>query len=68
MKTIIIKFELNISEEDIKRIPTTIFKNMVKTAAECAGFKYLKNIQMEGSKGSKVEYESLCLQENLNPY
>ena len=39
MKTIISEFEVNISEEDIKRIPTTIFKKMVKTAAKCAGFR-----------------------------
>ena len=68
VQTIINKFELNISEEDIKKIPTTIFKNMVKTAAECARFRYLKNMQMKGSKGSKVEYDSSSLQDYLNPY
>ena len=54
MKTIISKFEVNLSEEDIKKIPTTISKNMVKTAEKCAGFRYLKKSQMEGSKGARL--------------
>ena len=65
---IIKEFELNLSEEDIKRIPTTIFKNLVKTSAKNSGFNYLKNIQKKGSKGSKIEYDLLSLQDYLNPY
>ena len=32
------------------------------------GFKYLQNIQVKGSKGGKIEYDSLSLQDYLNPY
>ena len=54
VQNIINELELNITKEDIKRITTNIFKNNVKIAAECTGFSYLRNIQVEGSKGSKI--------------
>ena len=68
VQSIIKEFELHISEEDIKQIPTNIFKNMVKTGAQNAGLKYLRNIQEKGSKGSRIEYHAVELQDYLNPY
>ena len=68
VQSIIQEFDLNISEEDIKRTPTNIFKNIAKTSSISAGFKYLKQIQLKGSKGSKIVYDSLTLQDYLNPY
>ena len=53
VQNIIKEFEMNVSEEDIKQIPTNSFKKMVKTGSKRAGLKYLKNIQVKGSKGEK---------------
>ena len=41
---------------------------MVKTSAKNSGFKYLKNVQIKGSKGSKIENYLLSIQDYLNPY
>ena len=40
---------------------------MVKKSALIAGEKYLKLIQMKGSKGSMIEYNSPGAQDYLNP-
>ena len=53
IQCILKEFELNLCEEDIKRIPTTTFKNMVKTSAKDTGFKYLQNIQVRGQREEK---------------
>ena len=67
VQSIIKEYDLNISEEDIKRILTNIFRKIVKTGAKSAGSKYLKQIQVKGSKGSKIVYDSLTLQDYLKP-
>ena len=41
---------------------------MVKTSDKDTGFKYLQNIQVKGSKGGKIEYDSVSLQDYLDPY
>ena len=61
------EFELNISEEEIKRTPVNCFKKMVKKSSELAGLKYLKIMQKKGKKGSLIHYESLEAQDYLNP-
>lgn len=48
IQNIIEEFELNISEEDIKRTPVNCFKKMVKKSSELAGLKYLKLMQKKG--------------------
>ena len=68
VQNIIKDFEINITEEGIRRMPTNIFKKMVKTGAQSAGLKYLQNIQERGSKGNTIEYQSVALQDYLNPY
>ena len=68
VQSIITEFELHISEEDIKGIPTNIFKNMVKTGAQNAGLKYLKSMLENRSKGNKIEYHAIELQDYLNPF
>ena len=41
---------------------------MVKTGAQNAGLKYLKSIQENRSKGNKIEYHAIELQDYLNPF
>jgi hypothetical protein len=67
IQNIIEEFELNISEEDIKRTPVNCFKKMVKKSSELAGLKYLKILHKMGKKGILINYESLEAQDYLNP-
>ena len=40
---------------------------MVKTRATRAGLKYVKELQKKGTKGSLIDYDSLEVQDYLNP-
>ena len=64
-----IKEEFNIisSEEEIKRIPPKVFKNIVKKGSEEAAIQYLKKLQVKGTKGVKIKYDSLDIQDYLKP-
>ena len=55
------------SEDEIRRTTASVFKEMVKTGATRAGLKYLKELQKKGTKGSLIDYDSLEVQDYLNP-
>ena len=44
-----------------------IFKRIVKQKAEIAGLKYLHKLQKKCEKGSRIQYNSLELQDYLGP-
>ena len=62
------EFEINITIEELKNIPANRFKRIVKQKSEIAGFKYLKCQQKKCEKDSKIRYDSLELQDYLNPF
>ena len=62
------EFEINITIEELKNIPANRFKRIVKLKSEIAGFNYLKCQQQKCGKGSRIRYESLELQDYLNPF
>ena len=65
IKNIIKEFNIFSSEEEIKKIPTKVFKNIVKRSSEEAAIKYLENIT--GTKEVKIIYDSLNIQDYLKP-
>ena len=67
VSSILKEFEININIEDIKKVPAIRFKRIVKQKSEIAGFNYLKEQQQKCEKGSRIKYESLELQDYLNP-
>ena len=67
IQTILEEFQLNLSEDEIKRIPASQFKKMVKSSASIAGIRYLNLKQQKGTKGSLINYDSLECQDYLNP-
>ena len=48
-------------------MPENIFKNLVKKNACKTALKYLQTKQSKGDKASSIKYESLELQDYLNP-
>ena len=60
-------FEITITDDEIKRTPARVVKKMVKLRAVRAWLIYLKELQKEGNKGSLIIYDSLEVQEYLNP-
>ena len=59
IQNILEEFELNMSEEEIKRTPVKCFKKMVKNSSSTTGRKYLKLMQSKGTKGIIINYDSL---------
>ena len=55
------------TEEYIVNTSATMYNNIVKKKAVTAGIKYLKNKQLKGEKGRKIDYNNLELQDYLNP-
>ena len=67
VSSIVKEFEININIEEIKKVPAIRFKRIVKQKSEMAGFNYLKGQHQKCEKGSRIKYESLELQDYLNP-
>ena len=61
------EFEINMSEESIKKMPETTFKNFVRKQAVKATVDYLKQKQSKCEKGSDIKYQRLELQDYLSP-
>ena len=59
--------EITISDDEIKRTPARVFKKTLKIRAARAGLIYLKELQKKGTKGSLIIYDSLEVQDDLNP-
>ena len=61
-------FKQNISVcHKAELLNATMYNNIVKKKAVTAGIKYLKNKQLKGEKGRKIDYNNLELQDYLNP-
>ena len=60
-------FEITITDDEIKRTRARVVKKMVKIRAARAWLIYLKELQKKGNKGSLIIYDSLEVQEYLNP-
>ena len=58
---------MNFSDEEIKKMPITIFKSLVKKKTFSASLTYLKSKQLKGEKVSNIIYTSLQLLDYLNP-
>ena len=61
------EFDITLSENEIKVLPASIFKKIVKNKAVSAGIEYLKTKQMKCEKGVRIEYSTLELQDYLKP-
>ena len=62
------EFEIDLSDEDIKKTKETIFKKLVKSKTISAGIKYLTKKQKKGEKGRDIDYKTLELQDYLCPH
>ena len=61
-------FEIDMTDEEIKIMPVNSFKQLVKEKSVSASIKYLQMKQRKVEKGVEIEYETIKLQEYLNPY
>ena len=61
------EFDIKLSENEIKVLPASIFKKIVKNKAVSAGIEYLKTKQMKCEKGVRIKYSTLELQDYLKP-
>ena len=61
------EFQINKSEDDLKKISKDRFKRIVRQKAKIAGLKYLHELQKKCGKGSRIQYNSLELQDYLSP-
>ena len=61
------EFQINKSEDDLKKTSKEIFKRIVRQKAEIVGLKYLHELQKKCEKGSRIQYNSLELQDYLSP-
>ena len=61
------EYKINISDEQIKKMPINIFKSLVKKETFSASLTYLKSKQLKGEKASNIIYNSIQLQDYLNP-
>ena len=62
------EFEIFMTDEEIKNMPVNPFKNLVKEKSVTASINYLKCKQSMAEKGGQIRYETLELQDYLNPY
>ena len=62
------EFNITISEKEIKVLPASVFKKMVKQKAVTAVTEYLKTKQMKCEKGARIKYSNLELQDYLKPW
>ena len=67
VQTILKEFEIPLSEEGIKETKTNHFNMLVKEKSIQAGIRYLNTIQMNKEKGSFIKYNTLELQDYLQP-
>ena len=55
------------SDEEIQKMPVNLFKKLVKEKTVSASINYLKMKQRKGEKGAEIIYDTLELQDYLNP-
>ena len=65
--SLIEKYEINMTLEEIKETKESIFKNMVKKQMIKFAFKDLVNRQKKGEKGRNIIYEDLSMSDYLLP-
>ena len=66
-QTILKEFEISVTENEIVNMSQAVFKNIVKKKSLLAAIKYLKIKQKKCEKGLGIEYNSLEIQNYLNP-
>ena len=63
----IMKTFKDLIKHEIKNMPSSIFKNLVKSKAVLAGIYYRKYRQMKCEKGTSIQYQTLEIQGYLKP-
>ena len=62
------EFEIYMTDEKIRHLPVNKFKQLVEEKSLSGSIKYLKMKQSKGEKDANIKYETLELQDYLNPY
>ena len=68
VRTDLNEFEIFMTDEEIRKMPVNTFKQLVKEKSVFACINYLQMKQRKAEKGAKIVYQSLELQDYLNPY
>ena len=66
VRDILKEYDIQMSDEEIKKMPENIFKSFVKKQTYSVSLYYLQSKQRKGEKAHNIIYESMKLQDYLN--